>query len=78
MKPAKKAENKSKTVPTPKPRKVGRPSLGQDARNIPLTLKISMNEKRLWSKQATTLGMELREYILHSLRNKTDEKGKNK
>jgi len=79
MKPSQK-----KTVSNPqqsqktKSKKVGRPSLGRDARVVAVTLKLSMNEKRLWERQAKALGMGLHEYILHPLRSKADEEGTNK
>lgn len=78
MKPNKKeAENQPKPAKKPKPKKVGRPSLGRDARNVPLTIKISQNEKQRWAKQAKVLGMGLHEYILHPLRKPNTEGSEN-
>lgn len=76
MKPTKKeVGNKPKQAARVKPNKVGRPSLGRDARNVPLTLKLTMNEKRFWEKRAKGLGMKLHEYILHHLRTEVDTEG---
>lgn len=78
MKPSDKdAKSKPKPGKKPKPKKVGRPSLGREAKNIPVTIKISMNEKLRWERRAKALGMGLNEYILHPLRN-VDKEGNEK
>ncbi|MDR1611518.1 MAG: hypothetical protein LBT97_01915 [Planctomycetota bacterium] len=52
-----------------KPKQAGRPSLGKDAKNIAVTIKITATEKREWERKAKAKGMGLREYIIHPLRN---------
>ena len=79
MKPSqKKTVNNLKPPQKTEFKKVGRPSLGRDARIVAVTLKLSMNEKQLWERQAKALGMGLHEYILHPLRSNADEEGNNK
>lgn len=66
---------KNKDTASAKPRKKGRPSLGDDARIHFVSLRVSMNEIREWTAKAEAMGMALREYILLPHRKKKKRKG---
>lgn len=53
--------------------KIGRPSLGKDARQIPVLIRVSVNEKTAWTKAAKAEGMSLGAWLLKPRR---DELGK--
>lgn len=56
-----------------KPRKkMGRPTLGDDARVRFVSLRVSANEIKEWTAKAEAMGMTLRQYILAPHRNQED------
>jgi hypothetical protein len=57
---------------TERPKKrMGRPPMGPDAKNIVITVRISKNELALWSGLAKKRGIGLRTFILADLREAT-------
>lgn len=44
--------------------RMGRPSLGRDARRIPITVRVSANELNAWRKAAKAARMSLGSYLL--------------
>lgn len=43
---------------------MGRPSLGKDAKTIPIMVKVSANERAIWEKLAKAEGMGLGPWLL--------------
>lgn len=65
-------------MPEPEKRGRGRPTLGRDARIVPLTLRVTENELEAWRRLAEAQGMGVREYILAPHRRKLKREGNKK
>ena len=55
--------------------KMGRPPLGRDAKQWPLTVRISANERVAWSKAAKAAGMTMAMWILKPRRDEMQQGG---
>lgn len=60
---------------TEQKRKRGRPALGDDARILYLTLRVSRNEIAAWKERADHEGVTVRDYLLAPHRRTLKRKG---
>lgn len=66
----KKTPQKTGKEPEITVRRPGKPSKGDDARNVTFHAKITRNERELWIKLSEKAGVSLSEFILHPIREK--------
>ncbi|MDR1613854.1 MAG: hypothetical protein LBT97_13905 [Planctomycetota bacterium] len=76
--PAKRPRGRPKksrsSAPPPKP--IGRPHLGDAAKRITVTVRVTPGEYELWRKQAEEAGVPLAAYLVAPLRRGARRKGK--
>lgn len=76
--PTKRPRGRPRKPPDPNPppkRPRGRPSIGDDARNHCLSVRVNDAEYQLWQRLAADAGMTLSDFITAPLRKELKKKG---